>query len=71
MLVSHHDVLVAQERHHDLLKQAEVHRISRMQAGDLGRLSIGSIGRVAVQAMQWLGDRFVSVGEVMQRRYAG
>ena len=69
MLVGFYDVLIAQERRRDLLKEAEAHRTRVSQFGSRRPLAAGRFDSVFLQALHWLGSQFVSVGEVMQRRY--
>ncbi len=63
-MLSEKDILLWQERHRELLREAEQERMVRQALGQDRR------ARFRERALAWLGSYFVAWGCYLQRRYA-
>ncbi len=70
MLLSMRDVEVGRERQQELLRQAQQHRMLAEFAGSRPQPMASRVLHVCRRGSHWLGSRFVTLGESMQRRYA-
>lgn len=70
MLLSMRDVEVGKERHNELVRQAQQERMLAKLAGNRPQPLASRVKHVYCRGANWLGSRFVTLGETMQRRYA-
>ncbi len=70
MLLSMRDVEVGRERQQELLRQAQQQRMLAEFAGSRPQPMASRVLHVTRRGVHWLGSRFVTLGESMQRRYA-
>lgn len=70
MLLTMLDVEVGKERRQELLRQAQQQRMLAISAGNRPQPLANRVLHVYRRGAHWLGSRFVTLGETMQRRYA-
>ena len=70
MLVSFKDLLVAQERHQDLLVEVEARRAAASVAGHRRQGFVERLSGFTFETMHRFGRQLVSTGETLQRHYA-
>jgi hypothetical protein len=70
MLLSMRDVEVGREHRRELLRQAQQYRMLAEFADSHPQPMASRVEHACRRGAHWLGSRFVTLGETMQRRYA-